>query len=302
MLSSKSGPFIVAFFWISFVLGLICLKIIRNYHENKPLGMQTLLGKVIVICTNVTALTLFVIATLISASSEMFSDLVNKTVASFLAGMSYNVVQMFYLSIISVTLTKYLSIYHSTILQDLNEKQILLNIKIALIIVPLLITAIEFFFLTDIEETPQFLIFQIQSGNHQSQQGGQHYGYLIVVVAFLACALIGYVQFCIELQKEGWLKMLFNKFVRHEEQQQSQDIDENISIYKLSVMRGIMFICVVFSAFSAINLIVETLDFPILLLINVVVLLNICPAILILYHPGMKAQSTRAFSYIFSQQ
>ena len=42
----------VAIFFLSFLTGFFMLTVITSYHKNKPLGMQTFLGRVIVISMN----------------------------------------------------------------------------------------------------------------------------------------------------------------------------------------------------------------------------------------------------------
>ena len=255
--------------------------------------MQTLLGKVIVICLKVTALTFLVVVIYVSTWVGMFGQ-VNKIVAKILACMMSYIGAMFYLSVMSVTLAKYLSIYHGTFLHDLNEKQTLRYVKHFLGIAPLVLTIAEYIWLTDVETTQQYLVLRSATGSELSKYG-IHYGYIVIGEIFATSASTVYLQFCIEVdhyrkqEHGGWMSRIVNRWIRN----QSQDIDESSSVYKLSVTRVTAFIGIVLCGIISFSLSRESVDFSVLLLVFLVVLTNVCPAIFIACHPGMKVQGIR---------
>ncbi len=97
------------------------LYVIRKYHNSKPLGMQTLHGKAIVLLTKVLAFLVAFFATIISWRD--FVGIFSRTVSASLWFASLTTMLMLTMTFMSVVVTKYLSIYHGSMIANINEEK-----------------------------------------------------------------------------------------------------------------------------------------------------------------------------------
>ena len=144
------------------VICLICqlaFLVIRKYHQNKPPGMQTLLGKVIVLLTQVFSANM----AFIEASFcllELFGPF-NATIALILWFPMISGILMVYLSFLSTMITKYLLIYHAPHMADVSEDNFLKELRILLIAFPIVATLLEWKMLSNLEELATFQMLHI---------------------------------------------------------------------------------------------------------------------------------------------
>ncbi len=139
---------------LSTVICYFLLMVIRKYHQDKPLGMQTLHGQVIAIFTKVVA-----IVTALLNGTYVAINLIG-TVPRFpaiiwTAGEIWTAC-LFYLSLFSMLVSKYSSIYFSPFVAELNEETTLKVLKILLIIGPTILVSIEYTFLSNVDDMATF--------------------------------------------------------------------------------------------------------------------------------------------------
>ncbi len=118
-MSSVERVLSVTAYGLIFVSCQFSLYVIRKYHNSKPLGMQTLHGKVIVLFTKVLG---FLVA--FFACSFTWRDLVglfprNISIALWFAIHSTTLI--LFLTFLAMIVTKYSSIYHGALISEINE-------------------------------------------------------------------------------------------------------------------------------------------------------------------------------------
>ncbi len=118
----------------------VCFHAVSSYHENKPLGMQSFLSKVIILFANVAKSTAFFAAT---ANSFLelhgpFSEHIS-TIIAFMECL--------------FTLIKYFSIYNGTFISELNELSVMKYLKGFIVLFPVVMASAEFTIWTNIEDT-----------------------------------------------------------------------------------------------------------------------------------------------------
>ena len=137
--------------WIFVILtGQLLLVVIRKYHQNKPLGMQTLLGKVIVIFVHTLAISGGVLESSVCAT-EVFGPIKSRMtiIRWFLETV---LVEAFYIALLAMMATKYLLIYHGAYMSEVNEEAYLKRLKIILLTLPIALALLEATLISDLED------------------------------------------------------------------------------------------------------------------------------------------------------
>ncbi len=272
---------IVSIYAFVFIVSVSCALIIKSYHENKALGLQSILGKVIVIFIQVFVLTSLTIAGPFGLTEIVIN--IDTRTAMVISVTKYLVGVAFYLSVTFVTLTKFLSIYHSPLVHDLSEGVYLRFVKSLHLGVPILLASLEFSFWTDVRITETY---QMLSKDDTLQ--GAHNGYGLKAMILLAFTSAVALQIRIEVdylrdKNESHLstsERIKNWF-------RATESDEKLD-YSLNVSR--LIVCIT----SALVIVValqtfKVLSFRIYMLILYLVMGNVCPIIFISSHPGLKA-------------
>ncbi len=112
------------------LVGFFCAIVVKKYHENKPLGMQTILGEVIRISLVsyglVTANNLIIMNAMVCAAPIAAAASVVLAVANFFVAV------LILTSLMLLFITKYLSLFHGPYLASLEEKDYLKVLKVLL--------------------------------------------------------------------------------------------------------------------------------------------------------------------------
>ena len=261
---------------------------IKDYHESKPLGMQSLFGKTIVIFINSFVIIVVTVA-LLFVLSELAAPL-NVKISGILAVIEYLVGITFYLSVMVVSLTKYLSIYHGPAIQDLDEDAVLGFIKGLHIMFPTLLASLEFTFWTEPRQTEAYKLLSQDATVQTSRTGYGMKG--MILLAFIS--VIG-------LQA----RLEYDFLTKNQEKPNQQSGRrallqkakvwltaklENASEYKLSVTRLIVIIVAILVVVSALEA-CKVMTFRVYILILFVVLSDVCPIIFIVSHPSLRVHS-----------
>ncbi len=191
---------------ISAALSLIQYHVIASYHNSKPLGMQSLLGQVIVVFTMAARFTAICIGTLYSIP-ETFGPL-GETLSSGLVIIQYITIVTFQMALLSVTFTKYISVYFSTLISELNEEVVLPSIQMAILTFPSILALLEFKIFTDIRATDAYLMFHTGERQYTANLGlGM---ILITMINFLAAiALQMHIEYVNATNREiGYIEYL----------------------------------------------------------------------------------------------
>ncbi len=136
-----------------------CTSLIRSYHESKPLGLQTIFGKVVCIlmgtlqCVSGYHGLVYLPCCIVGLSG----DKKNVDFVKTLAALSFISIQAGHSALCLALITKYMSIYHSNFIYALDEDSALIVVKLVMAIVPLTLTIIQFSLLSDIKQSISYM-------------------------------------------------------------------------------------------------------------------------------------------------
>ena len=284
MLDNESIAVVIIYIFGCFV-NWVASYVIKDYHESKPLGMQSLFGKTIVIFINSFVIIVVTVA-LLFVLSELAAPL-NVKISGILAVIEYLVGITFYLSVMVVSFTKYLSIYHGPAIQDLEEDAVLGFIKRFHIMFPALLASLEFTFWTEPRQTEAYKLLS-QDATAQSSRTG----YGMKIMALLAFVSVMGLQARLEydfLSQEKPDKQSGSGVLQKAKEWLTAK-SENASEYKLSVTRLIVIIVAILVVVLALEAF-KVITFRVCILIVFVVLSDICPIIFIVSHPSLRVHS-----------
>ncbi len=301
MVVEVSSIAIVSSYGIALVISLAACQIIRTYHESKPLGMQSFLTKVIVIFVNVFHI-VSIYGPVMFSLRELFGPMDYKLAAA-LSVAEYLVGVMFYFTVLMVTTTKFLSIYHGTIIDEVNEEQMLPFLKRLVVIFPLILTPLEFSLWTNIEDTESFQFFFKEKPSVNSRLG---YGMLILVfINFIAAILLqAHIEYNFYQQQSsgnniGWIGKVTKWVLARSYGKDEEDSTVNGEGYKLSITRAIVALIFILAVCVTVLAIFKILTFQMTLLIFYVILADVCPLIFIYNHPNMRALGLKLLKSLF---
>ncbi len=275
------SPFVFVYLF-SGLFGLANFHLIKTYHESKALGMQTFLSKTIVVFVDTTKIVLIVGATSFSIG-EADLDLHSK-IAFALAFIEITAAFMFYAALLVVSATKYLTIYWTNIVNDVNEDVMLPVIKRTVVMFPTMLATVEFTSITDLESTASYCLLTSGSMSTLSGTGscGTFMGYFLpglAVISFIAA--LG-LQIRLELDKDKFFPVIVNH-------QQSQENHNNE--YKITVLRTILVLASLLMIVLALQLVFHIVSFRLSALIFYVILGDVCPLVFICSHRGIRQHS-----------
>ncbi len=145
----------VTFYLTMAVSSTFSANVIRTYHRNKPLGMQTLHGKII----EEVMLPALKYVTWIMCTIMISSEIVGpfpKTLSYVLQVIDYDTVLTFQTALFFVMLVKYLVIYHGPYIDSFNETTIVCFVKVTTVLLPWMLAVFEYNFWTNMEDSVTF--------------------------------------------------------------------------------------------------------------------------------------------------
>ncbi len=190
--------------WLVHGSGIAFYKLMKSYHNSKPLGHQTLLGKVIasLFMNALIIMTAYhgIIYTIVICLRPRGEEKVLKIGAFF----SCVTILLSEWSLLFVVTTKYLSIYHSTFIYGLNEAKAVRGLKIATVFLALTLTTTEYLFISPMEKSVMFQVM-LESPNSKIAKVEK-----VKIVTFILIFVVSAtLQIRLEFQK---IKQLISKW------------------------------------------------------------------------------------------
>ncbi len=156
-MSAFEKVLLIVSYFIGCNMCIFCMFITRLYHSSKPLGLQTILGKVIVIASDVTiCATIYFFFTF--SLLEIYGPF-PKLIAILITMILKILTSMFYSGIIAILVTKYLSIYYSVTLEDIGENLFCLIVKVMIVLISVNANVLEDGCRRDFESLAMFQMF-----------------------------------------------------------------------------------------------------------------------------------------------
>ena len=282
---------LVLFYFFTTCGSLFCGYVVVKYHENKPLGMQTLLSKAIVILVKAFSEANFISAltwSLIAMLTPM-----NQIIAIVLSFANVASTTTFMLGISTVLITKYLSIYHSTFLAILDEGLIVPSLRVIVFGFPWMLAVAEHVWLRDIRTHWAYL--HLTETVAPSLRVSQSIAIFNIIVLFnLILMVFVYSRIEYDHKEDGYLSKIKNWFksktatvkplLARQHQQPPDDINNDTSGYNINVFRILCFLAVIVVCFITF----WGAGFLRMMLIRLLFSV-ICPLLFILSHSGIKA-------------
>ncbi len=123
------------------IVALLCFYVIRSYHKNKPLGMQSILTQVTILST-----TVFGFAIMWTSLSYILIQIFgtfSKPIAIVLTLADIFNSQMGFVLIFFIVATKYAIVYHGIAIESISDEKVIKVLKLCLILLPAFFTCIE---------------------------------------------------------------------------------------------------------------------------------------------------------------
>ncbi len=192
---------------------------------------------------------------------------------------------VFNLGIFLVIMTRYLSIYHSTLLASIPEDDLIKWFKILLITAPMLSSFFEFTYVTDLKELVNYPLFK--TCTIQGEVKTERMSIVIIVINLLSASIL-YVRMELDYrqfdEESGLMRTIRQCWTLDQEGGGSA---VHGSTYKLNILRVIFFILifligVIFYHFSTPN------DVMYSFLIYYIIGFGFCPWLFVLNHENMR--------------
>ena len=186
MMSFAEDIIFVTFYVMLCLVCQFALLVIRKYHENKPLGFQTILSKVIVIFLKVFAvvdiakIAIVCLAELLGPLPRWVSVIL--TVSEFVFHVA-----LFY-SLITLLVTKYVSIHFNNMIAGLDEERLLNKIKTSIVVVPMISSFSEYTYFSRFDDLAKFQ--QKFLGYAKEDSTSEVITAVFILAIFLAWAII----------------------------------------------------------------------------------------------------------------
>ncbi len=286
------------------IFGNLGAYIIRSYHNSKPLGMQTLLGKVIMVETHIYTLEITVYGILFSTSSTLSQyGYINDTVAKIGTVLAYVSFLLFFLGMFMCILTKYCSIYHGSFLNALDEDTILGNVKLILALVPLTLALLEYVLITPVNESPIYLL--LRHGRAEGTPSAEK-AKLLLILSTLIAMIVLYVriehdhfQFKESSSLTSWALKLSKWFTscqpaennnsnEQQQQQQQNDNEQSSPAYGTTATRAVATLGFMLSGVIVYQLVGDKIDTRYTIAFSYVIITVMAPFTVILNHEGLK--------------
>jgi hypothetical protein len=173
-------------------VSVFCSRLLIKYLKSKSLGMQTLLDK-FMIELQYAYIFMSLAANYSMATGNLFSNNLNEYVQFVLVGFVMLAIHLLFLHLAVYLVIKYMSIYHSTILQyEIDESLLIVRVRIGLYVFASLLVGFDFI----TNGVHQLIPYQVLVYGIAQTDG--HWGTTFEGLAFLSLLLLILLQFRIE--------------------------------------------------------------------------------------------------------
>ncbi len=149
------------------LFGCYSAYIVRKYHRSKPMGLQTLLGKVMIIVTTYYSMSSTSIAVIFSLTIVFRPT--QFYIPEVMTFSVYVSLMLYFLGFGACLLTRYASVYHSTYVASLDEVQVLRWIKGSILAASILVPIIEYTWITPVNVTVIYNIILDETGSPEQK-------------------------------------------------------------------------------------------------------------------------------------
>ncbi len=278
-------------YWIGCCFSCFASLSIKSYHLSKPLGMQTILGKFIVLFAYIYIVSIAVFA-LAFTVGIIFAPLglVSDSIALLVTGGYYVGSQTFFMAMSACLIVKYISIYHSTLWEHIEEDRLLYMAKLVLTAATVFSAFIEYTYFSDMANNRYYQFFRFGTNSGQGAEVTK-----ILLFLFTFQIMVG-LQFRLEVDNfrfgENSLLLRLAQKLRcvqdvtpadnNEEQQQGKEE------YKMGVLRTLVILgAVIISTFVYMHL-VRIGNMGLNVLPGFLTVSTFIPAVFIANHQGLK--------------
>ncbi len=299
----------------TWIFGGFGFFIIGLYHRKKPLGLQTLLGKVVILFVNTFGIVstfnffLILLVLLLPPIHTLPAKCLTLFGKFFVTSLKYFVDSKYHTGIsemaarssvtictIYVLVTKYLLIYHGPRIQSLNEDILLKILTRMTLMVPILVAIVEYVYFNDIRTSACFQLLvskRIYVVPHAE---------VMSIIIFIFSCLIGLtLQVRLELdtlkfkEHSGCLSRTLTRFrcCHWQDRQAAKEMP-----YKIGFLRIVFSIGLSFASMVLIYAIVGTDSPHTPFLINYVLFFLVCPWLFILNHQRLRSMAFNISSHI----
>ncbi len=269
---------IVSIYGITGIAHHLAMFLIRHYHEKKPLGMQTVLTRVTVYFTKVSAasISIFICNICILEIYGPFSW----TMSCLLTLLDYLSAILFYSSLASSLCIKYCLIYHSHLLESFSDTTLMKCLKATIAIIVLIAPVIEYGFVTSFDNSGAF---QIKHLGYSKTNSSLEVGLLIAAAFSLLSIVILQARIEFDAYNTNDIQTgKFAKFVNWIKQTDFNNFGYSLKVLRTVVISGVSLglylICQISGGLH--NLRWNQMTF-------LCVLFGVLPYIFILKHEGM---------------
>ena len=224
--------------WIIHGLGITFYQLIKSYQDSKPLGYQTLLGKLIAsLFMNVlTQMAVYhgIVVSVVIAFGPVEEWDHYKIIMGIHAFLSSVTILQSQTAFLVVMVTKYLSIYHSTFVYSLNEEKTVKGLQVATFLLTVTLTLFEFGYVTRMEDT---VMYQIMLDVPTTEDAKVEKVKLLV--SFMALMVAAIMQARLEFDKhQKWCFCFTFGAICQSSASVSDGFIDNVVVYKPLVLRA----------------------------------------------------------------
>ncbi len=278
-------------YWLGLVFCCLACRVIKTYHLSKPLGMQTLLGKFIVLFTNVylwsVACYAFAFTIGITCSPSGF---VNNFTARIITVVIFMASQACFSAFTICLIVKYFSIYHSTWLESVDEDQLISKARISLVVGPSVMAFVEYCYLTRILDNRYYQFFRYGTNGGE---GVETLRPVLLLITFLCIAIL---QTRLELDnlhfgEDSLLLNLLRKLNCLGQNSSRARLEEDSNVtdgYNMGVFRMLFILGVSIFSLFLYMVIIDTGDLANIVLPGFFIISTLIPAVFIANHPKLK--------------
>ena len=272
-------------------LCLLAMSVVRQYNISKPMGMQTLLGKVTVIFTYAATVCDIVKMSALCVT-HMFSPM-PKYVAMVMVVIEYYLIVVCLTSLLALTITKYMSIFHGHVIDMFEERVLVYFLKVFVVLFSGFVAVVEYLVLSNFEDLYNYQ--QKASGcekmDAHAEQSKSVIVFINVVMMVILYVRIEYSSLQANDTNSGLLVkhlIWFRRTDAHNGQVSDADMQSEFSIktFRAVAACGLLVVGIfVYKHFLA-----DTLWANLTFIISATVII---PFIFILNHPGMRSTAKK---------
>ncbi len=288
---SEKSSFLICYFAICLV-NQFAMAVVREYHKNKPLGMQTLLDKVTIFFTKMfpTCLTLICLNV---CFVELFAPL-PRWISVLSTMLDYVCTVAFYMTVQLVTVTRYTLVYHGSLAEGLNEQSVMKTFKIVCLVTTLVLLIMEYLFLSNIDNLGTFQLRRYGYAKPGSSievgiPGSVIVTLLFVIAVHLRIELDGFNANDDNVSKIAKLR----KWIR----QSGTTTDSGISVRVLQIMVAISILAAILLVYILTG---GGKNTKVTQMVFLFVLSCVLPTITIFKHNGMEHEAWKMVNSMFS--